>query len=124
MAKLIIIRGLPGSGKSTLAKSLTRFKHFEADQYFEGKDGIYHFDPTKLHEAHEYCQNAVHEALQRGEDVVVSNTFTRHWEYLPYILMCDDLHITPHIVVCKSNFGSVHNLPIEAYHRMRCRWED
>ena len=39
---LIIIQGLPGSGKTTLAKEVSsqfNIPYFEADQYFEDKDG-------------------------------------------------------------------------------------
>ena len=50
MSKLIIVRGAMGSGKTTFANKLTRnlikfgysptdICHFEADQYFEDKDG-------------------------------------------------------------------------------------
>lgn len=79
MANLVVIRGLPGSGKSTFAKTLGYY-HFEADQYFTDLNDEYHFDPAKLKEAHEWCQNSVFEALNRGQDTVVSNTFTRLWK--------------------------------------------
>jgi predicted kinase len=57
MKELFLLRGLPGSGKSTLAKSLGGMQ-IEADKYFMDGDE-YKFDPSKLKEAHAWCQNAV-----------------------------------------------------------------
>lgn len=56
---LIIIQGLPGSGKTTLAKEVSsqfNIPYFEADQYFEDKDGNYNFNPKYLHSAHIFAK--------------------------------------------------------------------
>ena len=61
---LYIIRGLPGSGKSTLGVKLCgEGNTFAADDYFEDDTGVYNFDPTRLKDAHAWCQWAVGFAL-------------------------------------------------------------
>ncbi len=88
-ARLVLIRGLPGSGKTTMASvlSLLGYKHFEADMFFVGDDGVYRHDSTMLKSAHAWCQTNVRNALKEGHRVVVSNTFTQHWEMQPYFDM-------------------------------------
>ena len=119
--KLVIIRGLPGSGKSTLARELFPFHVLcEADQYFTDEEtGEYRFDPSKLKEAHEFCKRKVKENLEQGESVVVANTFTRRWEYEPYLKMAEN----PLVLIANGNFESVHNVPKEAIERMKKRFE-
>ena len=126
MNKLIIVRGLPGSGKSTLARKMLETgvadRHVEADMYFmiEGK---YQFNPAKLKYAHEWCFEEVrHSLLTRGENVVVSNTFTQLWEAERYIAMAQIEGIEVVIVTCEGEYGSVHNIPEEAMEKMRARF--
>jgi predicted kinase len=117
---LIIIRGLPGSGKTTIAK--TRYPSHvlcEADQYFEGENEKYEFDPTKLPKAHEACFQKAKEALFKGHSVVVANTFVRTWEYQRYL----DLPFTIKVVEAKGNYGSIHSVPLEVIERMRKRYQ-
>ena len=118
MAHLLIIRGLPGSGKSTLARSLGR-KHFEADMLMVDDGGRYHFQPDILAEAHEWCLESCRSALSQGYDVVVSNTFTRRWEVMPYI----NLGYPFSVVVCEGRWQNIHNVPAEKIEQMRQRWE-
>lgn len=123
MAHLIIIRGLPGSGKSTLAKTFS-WNHFEADQYFTDLEGNYDFDPIKLREAHGWCQEMVFDALELGQDTVVSNTFTTLWEMDSYINYCDEYGHTFSVIKCEGSYGSVHDVPEDVISKMRDRWED
>ena len=68
--ELILLRGLPGSGKSTLAKIILQLRSTDepevlsADDFFEDKEGEYNFDPTKLKEAHNYCQFRCSESMR------------------------------------------------------------
>lgn len=124
MQNLILIRGLPGSGKSTLAASFQpAYMWLETDMYFVDSLGIYQFDPDKLTDAHEWCQFRTRHALQRGNNVVVSNTFSQHWEMTAYHNLARCFNASVHVITCTGNYGSVHNVPIEAVERMRNRWE-
>lgn len=120
MPELIIIRGLPGSGKSTLAKQFEDlgYSHIETDQFF-CQSGEYIFDATKLQEAHEWCFNRVKNLLDGGENVCVSNTFSRIWEMQPYL----DLSCHKTVISCEGNYGNTHGVPDSVINNMRKRWE-
>lgn len=122
--KLVLIRGLPGSGKSTLGRSMAGFVHVEADMYFDWCDGVYRFDPSKVKDAHAWCQNAARAALLTRRNVVVSNTFTRKWEMEPYLNMAKELGVEVEIIVAKGEYPNIHGVPEETIARMRERWED
>jgi predicted kinase len=126
MSKLTLIRGIPGSGKSTRAREIvaqTGAKHYEADQYFVGDDGVYRFDPSQLYRAHRECMRRTRDSLEAGLDVVVSNTFTTHREIEPYIELAEELGAEVEVFVAVGNYGSIHNVPEEALERMRARWQ-
>ncbi len=126
MQILTLIRGLPGSGKSTLARAIqqsTAAAHWEADMYFLRPDGGWTFDPSKLKEAHEWCQSRVREDLAHGYRVVVSNTFTRHWEMAAYKDMAKALGVPVQVIVCAADFPSIHAVPAETIAKMAERWE-
>ena len=128
MTTLTLIRGLPGSGKSTLAKSMLRKNfldtvHVEADMYFIDNTGKYVFDRTKLSEAHEWCLNYAQDAMQDGENVIVSNTFTTYAEMRPYVKLALAMDFKLEVLTCTGNYGSIHDVPQEAIDRMMDRWE-
>ena len=132
--ELILIRGLPGSGKSTIAETFKRHYHFESDQYW-GED--YNFDIDKLQNAHRWCQARVNLYLNKLNDlfckfpnsihtkigIVVSNTFTTKNELLPYFEIASEFGIIPNVLLCQSNFGSIHNVPQETIEKMKNRFE-
>jgi hypothetical protein len=139
MQMLIIIRGLPGSGKSTLARYIglglkqgdnekrcdIEFAHYEADQYFMSKQGVYLYKPELIGEAHEWCQDMTSQAMKDNVDfVVVSNTFTQQWEVNPYLILANDNGYHVSIIECQNSFGSTHDIPEEAIQGMRDRWEE
>jgi predicted kinase len=123
MVKLILVRGLPGSGKSTLASQLRNFAHLEADMYFIDEHGEYRFDASKLSRAHQWCQQQTFAYLKASFPVVVSNTFTTQKELQPYLDMASELGITPQVVLCQGEFGSVHNVPEETLLKMKQRFQ-
>ena len=84
MCRIILVRGIPGSGKTTIAKEFKGFTHLESDMFFE-KNGIYVYDHLKIKQAHDWCISSAKNALDRGERVVVSNTFIRLYELKRYI---------------------------------------
>lgn len=130
MLQLVIIRGLPGSGKSTFADMLCEaswplrtFVKFEADDFFTNSAGEYNFDPAKLKDAHDRCFANVKDALYMGQSVVVSNTFSRHWEYAPYVELAKRMGIDCHVLTMQGKFANVHGVPDHVIERMRERWE-
>jgi Predicted kinase len=121
--KLLLIRGLPGSGKSTMAAGLEGFKHYEADMYFT-HDGEYSYNKDEIQDAHAWCQMRTFAALDDGNDVVVSNTFSRRWEMQPYEEMAQRFGAALLIITVKGEHRNVHGVPDEVIERMRQRWED
>jgi predicted kinase len=122
MPTLTIIRGVSGSGKTTLAQKIGAVV-MEADQYFEDAVGGYNFDASKLKEAHAYCKSGVDYWMKHNHDVVVSNTFTRRWEFQPYLDMADGYDYDVQVITVEGNFGSIHNVPDEVIQKQRDRWE-
>lgn len=135
MAKLVLIRGLPGSGKSTLARQMLvdagqdeNDGHFEADMYFVMRDGQYHFNPALIKNAHAWCQAATKDYIKTQLDYmtdlcVVSNTFVKQWEMLPYIEMAKEFGIELDIITATGQYQNVHGVPAEVIERMRNSWE-
>lgn len=118
--QLLIVRGLPGSGKSTIAKAfvLIGFVHYEADMYFVS-NGQYKYDPAKIRNAHDWCKAKTAQALQSGQKVVVSNTFTRLSEMDPYLSMTDDVDV----IEAFGKWGNRHGVPQSRLDEMALRWE-
>ncbi len=124
---LTIIRGLPGSGKTTMAYSLADHDRgdvvVEADLFFENESGEYNFDQSKLTEAHNWCREQVIAALREGKRVFVSNTFTTFSELRPYFDIAKNMFgITPTVITCQNNWGSVHDVPVGTWLNMKKRF--
>lgn len=120
---LLIIRGLPGSGKSTFAKSLTSYNHVEADMYFMMPDGTYNFRSNLVPTAHTWCQKKAADWLENGENVVVSNTFSRCWEIDPYAKMAKVLNANFTVITMEDTYVNCHNVPEKVIQDMKARWE-
>lgn len=126
---LYIVRGIPGSGKSTFAKTLGG-THFETDEFFM-VDGEYKFDPTKLKDAHRWCQDSVNTAMILNHTaglnnvIVVSNTFTQEWEMEPYFQMADTYGYKVFSVIVENRHGGIntHGVPEDKLQAMRDRFE-
>lgn len=131
MKNLYLLRGLPGSGKSTLARELGN-AHFEADSYFM-EDGEYKFDPSKLKDAHNWCQGQVEIAMIHNHvtygldnsDIVVSNTFTQGWEMEPYFKLADTYGYRVFSIIVENRHGgqNEHGVPEDKLEIMKNRFE-
>lgn len=126
---LYILRGLPGAGKSTLAKNIGAV-YFESDMFFmEGNE--YKFNPTKLKDAHAWCQNQVRISMKNSDSklgdtrIAVANTFTQEWEMEPYIEMAKEYGFTVFTLIVENRHGGVnqHNVPDDVLDKMKERFE-
>ena len=120
--ELYLIRGLPGSGKSTLAHAMaTPLKAIwvESDFFMIDKTGNYSFQPHRLEEVHKKLQQDVERYLEMGIPIIVSNTFTRLWELMPYL----ELGYATTVIWCQKRFQNVHGVPESVIKRMEERWE-
>ncbi|WP_028866138.1 AAA family ATPase [Psychromonas aquimarina] len=120
--QLTLIRGLPGSGKSTLAKTINAV-HLEADMYFIQADGGYLFDPVLLKEAHQWCQEQCRVHLEQGKNVVVANTFVRHWEIQPYRQLAEETKARLIIKTCRGNYANIHGVSQQTINKMKRNWQ-
>ena len=87
MKKVIIIRGISGAGKSTFIKKNFSFAEIcSADHYFINDRGDYNFNPKQIGSAHGACKARFQNAVKTKKPlIVVDNTNTKTWEFLPYI---------------------------------------
>jgi len=120
---LLIIRGTPGAGKTTIAKALLLVGlfhyYYEADMFFE-LEGHYKYDKSKIKAAHEWCYSKVKDAMYLGEmNVIVSNTFTSKWQYQKYLDLAAELGYNIQMMVLKSDFESIHQVPKDTLIRMK-----
>jgi predicted kinase len=130
--ELILLRGLPGSGKSTLAKIILQIRSTDdpevlsADDFFENKEGDYNFDPSKIKEAHNYCQFRCSERMrQQKAKIVVANTFTQEWEMDEYFKMAERYNYRVHTVIVENRHGNenVHGVPEDKLQQMKNRFQ-
>jgi predicted kinase len=128
MKTLYIVRGIPGSGKSTFAKTLVKkdYCHKEADMFFVDREGNYKFKPSKIKDAHKWCQEEM-DFLMRLEHspVVVSNTFTQEWEMEPYFELAKKYGYKVFTVIVENRHGGTneHNVPEDKIEQMKTRFE-
>lgn len=128
MKNLILFRGLPGSGKTTLAELLSPVV-MSTDSYFEDfVDGqtVYNFDPTKLREAHEWCQKHAGLHMELGKPIVaVANTFTQEWEMQAYFDMAKKCGYRVSTVIVENRHGgeNIHGVPADKIQIMKDRFD-
>jgi predicted kinase len=139
MKKLIIVRGLPGSGKSMFVDDFlysplctVHGVVCSADNYFM-HDGEYQFDPNSLGDAHNYCKGvAIDAMIARASLVVIDNTNSQKWEFMPYLTLARDYNYdvtqitvgqVNQDVVAQYHQRNKHGVPEETIRKMVERWE-
>lgn len=130
---LILVRGIPGSGKSTFANLIwNSYAICEADKFFYDKDGNYNFDPSKLKQAHEWCQNEVEIKMQDNErnpqyypEIAVSNTFTQEWEMKAYFDLASKYDYKVFSIIVENRHGgkNLHSVPDDTLKKMKDRFQ-
>jgi predicted kinase len=128
MKELFLLRGLPGSGKSTLAKTLVKkdYCHKEADMFFIDGDGNYKFEPSKIKDAHKWCQEEVDFLMEyEHSPVVVSNTITQEWEMEAYYKLAEQYGYKVFSIIVENRHGGVneHGVPTDKLEQMKNRFE-
>lgn len=129
MKELFLLRGLPGAGKSTLAKMLAgekEYRHKEADMFFVDADGNYKFEPSKIKDAHAWCQEEVDFMMKyEHSPIVVSNTFTQEWEMEAYCKLAEKHGYRVHSLIVENRHGGVneHGVPEDKLQAMKDRFE-
>mgnify|MGYP007078932718 CR=1 FL=1 len=96
--------------------------YFEADQYFEDKDGNYNFNPEYLHNAHISCQIRTFSKLKAGYSCICSNTFLADKEFKSYLLAAKQYNAKVFIIKMNTQYKSIHNIPDETMQRMKNRF--
>ena len=123
MKTLYLICGPSGSGKTTFANKIKKEKnianHFEADQWMVDLYGNYFFNPKRLGYCHAECQKSTEESMQRGEDVIVSNTTLTKKEAKPYIDMARKYGYTIELHHMFGKFKNEHGVPDWKIEEMR-----
>ncbi len=123
--QLILLRGLPGAGKSTFSCLFPESLNFEADRYFMDGDE-YKFDPTKLADAHKWCQDQVKEAMKSESPIItISNTLTKEWEMKVYYNMANVYGYTVTSLIIENRHGgkNIHGVPEAVLDAMKERFE-
>lgn len=127
---LFLIRGVAGAGKSTFANLLNQYAltliNLEADDYFTSynKDTNsfdYNFDPTKLKDAHQWCQSTAMHFLEQGMNVSVSNTSVTEWEIAIYMDIANLAGANFVSLIVENYHGNknVHGCPDEKVQQMK-----
>jgi tRNA uridine 5-carbamoylmethylation protein Kti12 len=97
-SQVVILRGVIGSGKTTFASFLEMYARSRrysaiicsADRYFQGPGG-FHYDASRLREAHDYCHECFRAAIDGLVNfVIVDNTNIRPDEYEWYVRAAED----------------------------------
>ena len=88
-------------------------------------NGEYKFDPSKLKDAHQWCQGMVKtDMILEYPKIVVSNTSTQEWEMEPYFNLAKEFGYRIHTIIVENRHGgvNVHNVPDATLGNMRNRF--
>lgn len=113
--QLIIIRGAQGSGKTTTAAVWANWEDarwYEADQYWEDRNGNYDYDPDRIAKAHAWCFDMVEASVRKGVSrVIVSNTFRRAKDVDRYVDLGHKWGYDVKVYVIAGKHENTHGVP-------------
>jgi hypothetical protein len=97
--------------------------------FLEG--GEYKFNPHKLKDAHNWCQNQVRISMKNSNKTIgdlriaVSNTFTQEWEMKPYFEMAEEYGFKVFTIIIENRHGgsNEHNVPDDKIELMKNRFD-
>jgi hypothetical protein len=125
--QLIIIRGAQGAGKSSTAAVWANWKGsrwYEADQYWEDRNGNYDYDPGRIAFAHAWCFDMVEAALRKGVSrVIVSNTFRKAADVDRYFKLGRKWHYDVNVYVVAGKHENTHGVPEDVVAKCRAGME-
>jgi hypothetical protein len=110
-AECVLVCGPPGSGKTSWATE--NFEHVYSADDFMMKDGVYHFDPSKLSANHRRCEDQVMEALFEGKCVVYCNTNTAFTDFCNIMRKIKDSFYRKKNFSCKVRIVKMRELSVE-----------
>lgn len=126
---VIILSGISGSGKSEYARKIKALNPnaviVSADQYFTAADGSYHFDHSKLGEAHSNCRRQFKQALETSVPlIIVDNTNTTDKEIRAYSNVGTQFGYDIQVVTLTCDIDTAvarnrHNVPEEIIRRQQ-----
>ena len=125
MNKLYIMCAFPGAGKGFwIDNNIPNAKVCSADHFFVGDDGVYRFNPGKLHAAHTSCQIKAHAFMKAGEaEVVIDNTNLATWQMQKYLDTAKEFGYEVEIIRITANPDVAfkrqqHGVPKDGHDRM------
>jgi len=97
--------------------------HYENDMYLVDSKGNYNWTPDAAMNGAAWCLSQTCKALSKGDSVVVSNTFTRRVDMLPYLCMAQMGKISVEVIEATGKYQNIHNVPEETLNAMAKRYE-
>ena len=121
---LTIVRGIPGSGKTSFVKEAKiECIHLEADMLCVRGDE-YLWEPSQVRHNHDTLHKIAALVMDRGADLVISNTFTQKWEFRDYIDYAQNRNYEVGVIRMTGEFENSHGVPQDIVDKMRKRFED
>lgn len=135
------MRGPPGCGKSFLAREIidattkdSWSDHiFSASDFFNGKDGCFHFDRRHIRKSHKWNQARINSHVQNGwSPIIIDNTNIKKWEMNDYLEVAVQNGYLVEIVRPNTPWSesadelvamNIHDVPKETIERMMLSYE-
>jgi len=88
------------------------------------KHDSYQWELSHVHHNHVALHKIAKIVMDRGADLIISNTFTRKWEFRDYVDYAHNKGYNVEVYRMCNEYESTHSVPQEAIQRMKDRFED